>query len=217
MATFESLITRVQQRLSMVAGTAVQVYAEDRIAEMLQHKFDILFDDYWWPEYNEWSTWTLDGSTGVVTTDLTNLVKRFEDIRTIYLGGTDSDIVPLPSDFNPNKLTGTTPVYYEPHSSASNVFKVWPIASTGTLDVNYRTKPATFSDSDEVRLDDQVLILGAAYDYLEDDGGNPGATQKMLNLFNQRLQQLKGLNNKKPIPLDRRHPRPESFTFVPLS
>ena len=28
----------------MVSGTGVQIYAEDRIGEMIQHKFDVLFE-----------------------------------------------------------------------------------------------------------------------------------------------------------------------------
>ena len=68
----------------MVAGTGVQVYAEDRIAEMIQHKFDVLFDEVFWPQFLTWATWTLDGTLGVVTTDLTDLVKRFEDVRVVF-------------------------------------------------------------------------------------------------------------------------------------
>ena len=77
MATLSTLIDRVADRLSMVAGTGVQTYAEDRIAEMIQHKFDVLFDEIWWPQFLTWETLTLDGTLGVVTIDLTEKVKRF--------------------------------------------------------------------------------------------------------------------------------------------
>ena len=51
MSTLSQLIVRTADRLSMVAGTGVQTYAEDRIAEMIQHKFDVLFDEVFWPQF----------------------------------------------------------------------------------------------------------------------------------------------------------------------
>ena len=42
MAKLKDLIIRVTERLSQVSGTGVQIYAEDRIGEMIQHKFDVL-------------------------------------------------------------------------------------------------------------------------------------------------------------------------------
>ena len=44
MSTLTELIVRVEDRLSMVSGQGAQIYAEDRIGEMIQHKFDVLFD-----------------------------------------------------------------------------------------------------------------------------------------------------------------------------
>ena len=58
-----------------------------------------------------------------------------------------------------------------------------------------------FDAQDVVPMDDQVLILGAAYDYLEDDGTNAGQTEKFRNLFNDRLRQLKSEENDREIPL----------------
>jgi hypothetical protein len=72
MSTLSQLIVRTADRLSMVAGTGVQTYAEDRIAEMIQHKFDVLFDEVFWPQFLSWAKLTLDGTLGLVTTDLTN-------------------------------------------------------------------------------------------------------------------------------------------------
>jgi len=214
MSTLAELNSRVAQRLSMVSGTSIQTYAEDRIAEMIQHKFDIVWDEFWWPNYNKWATWVLDGATGVVTTDLTDIVKRFEDIRGVYIAGNDIKITLLGSETNPNTYTGTTPLVYEAHNVASRVFKVWPITATGSLDVNYRTKPDNFIATDTVDIDDQLMILGATWDYLEDDGTNPSATQKFQTLFEDRMSQLTSIHAKRPIPLDHNTHRPRTFTLA---
>lgn len=203
MSTLTQLITRVEERLSMAAGNAVQIYAEDRIGEMIQHKFDVLFDLRFWPQFSDWITVALDGTLGVSTTDLTSYIKRFEDIGVIYKENSDTHLNILsPLTSNPNNYSGVSSKMYGANSSAAKVFTVWPKTATGNLDIYYRNKPDPFVSTDEIDFDDQALILGAAWDYLEDDGTNPNASQKMQILFENRVKQLEGNLDKKPIALD---------------
>ena len=214
-STMRELINRTAQRLSMVHGGGVQVYAEDRLQEMVQHKFDVLFDEAYWDQFTEWYEWTLDGTLGVVTTDLTDILKRLEDIQVMYIEDTLSKVTKLPSTVNPYILTGTTPIHYASKSSVTKPFKIYPATATGIIQTRVRTKPNTFELDDEVNFDEQCLVLGAAYDYAEDDGTNPAATAKLQGLFENRVSQIKK-NNVKDIPLDPASYRPETFRFTPL-
>ena len=222
MATLSQLIARTADRLSMVAGTGVQVYAEDRIAEMIQHKFDVLFDEVFWPQFMSWEELTLDGTLGIVTTDLTSKIKRFDDIRVVFAENSNTPLTKLAGlTTNPFELSGTTPVHYEPLGAGSTyktsrVFQLWPKASTGKIIVQYRTKPDTFVSTDEIDFDDQALILGSVFDYLEDDGTNHNASQKFQLMFEARVKQLKNLFNAAPISLDPVTSLPNSFTFTEL-
>jgi hypothetical protein len=222
MSTLAEIVTRVEDRISMVAGTGVQTYAEDRIAEMVQHKFDTLFDEVFWPHLSVWSQWTLDETLGVVTADLTDLIDRFDDIQAIFPENSNSALTKLASTTtNPFQLSGTTPIHFDalgPDVSnvVTKVFHIWPKAATGDVIVRYRVRPAPYVSVDEVNFDDQALILGAAYDYLEDDGTNPGATQKMQGLYEARVRQLKNNYNDAPIALDPITSTPQSFSFVEL-
>jgi predicted nuclease of predicted toxin-antitoxin system len=222
MATLAQLIARTADRLSMVAGTGVQVYAEDRITEMIQHKFDVLFDEVFWPQFLTWATWTLDGTLGVVTTDLTDLVKRFEDVRVVFPENSNTALTKVAAlTTNVFTLSGTTPIHYEALGPAESnkttrVFNVWPKGATGNINVQYRTRPDTFVTTDEIDFDDQALILGATFDYLEDDGTNPNATQKFQLLFEARVKQLKNSFNSAPISLDPVTALPQTFSFVEL-
>lgn len=206
MATFNDIIQKVIVRISQVPGTSVQTYAEGRIGDMVQHKFNVLFDDFWWSQFQGWTTGTLDGTTGVVTADLSNSVKRWVDIKRVFYDTDQTPLPQLPISVNPYALSaGGRPRFIDPYpADSAKVFRVWPNDATGTLRINYRTKPADFGTSDTVNMDDQVLILGAAYDYLEDDGTNPGATEKFRVMFEQRLRQLKMAESEQPIPLDGR-------------
>jgi hypothetical protein len=70
--------------------------------------------------------------------------------------------------------------------------------------------------NDTIYFDDQALILGATYDYLEDDGTNPNATQKFQSLFESRVNQLKDNFNNDPISLDPVTAIPQTFSFTEL-
>lgn len=206
----------------MVSGTGVQIYAEDRIAEMIQHKFDVLFEERFWPQFTTWATWTLDGTLGVVTADLTDLVKRFVDIRVLYPANSNAAITKISSlTQNPFTLSGSTPIHFDSlgpteGNRTKKVFFIWPKSSTGDIIAQYRTKPETFTANDTIDFDDQALILGAAFDYLEDDGTNPNATQKFQTLFEARVKQLTNSLDKDPISLDPASSRPETFSFTAL-
>lgn len=222
MSTLTELVTRTADRLSMVAGTGVQVYAEDRIAEMIQHKFDVLFDEAFWPQFLTWDILTLDGTLGIVTKDLTNFIKRYEDIRVIFPQNSTTPLTKMSAlTTNPFELSGTVPIHYESLGPASiyktnRVFQIWPKTATDTIIVQYRTKPDTFIGTDEINFDDQALILGATFDYLEDDGTNPNASQKFQLLFEARVKQLKNTFNSAPISLDPVTALPQTFSFVEL-
>ena len=207
----------------MVSGPGVQTYAEDTVKEMIQHKFDVLFEEVFWPQFCNWYQWTLDETLGIVTTDLTDILKRFEDIQVIFPENSNTSLTKLSNlTTNPFTLNGTTPIHYAAlgpgdANKSSRRFHVWPKSATGDIVVRVRTKPDTFVSTDEIDFDDQALILGAVYDYLEDDGTNPNATQKFQNLFEGRVNQLKDSYNNDPISLDPVTAIPQSFSFVELS
>jgi hypothetical protein len=222
MSTLTQLIARVADRLSMVSGTGIQVYAEDRIGEMIQHKFDILFDEAFWPQFLTWEQLSLDGTLGVVTSDMTTKIKRIEDICVIFPPASSTAISKLSGlSTNPFLLTGTVPRHYAAlgptdTNKVSRVFQIWPKASVGTITILYRTKPDPFVSGDSIDFDDQALILGATFDYLEDDGTNPNATQKFQLLFEARVKQLKNMYNSAPISLDPGSAITNTFSFTEL-
>lgn len=217
MATLSQLINQTLRRLTLVGGSGTQLYSEDLIGDMLQHKFDTVFEEADWPQFTFWNTYTLDGTLGVVTADLSSVVKDFEHIIAIYPENSSTQLTELSSTTNPYNLTGTTPIHYAPYNAdASKVFHIWPKTSTGNIVLNAKTKPDDFTATSEVKFDSQCLILGTCWDFLEDDGSNPGAAEKFQNLFETRLKQLKKMRSDNPISLDPITDRTQSFTFTEL-
>lgn len=190
--TFREAIDAVLKRLRMETSLATQIYSEDAIAMGIQHKFDTLFDEYWMPQFMTYQEqYTLDGTTGRVVGDLSAKIKRFEDIRHVH---NMYSIYPLPRAPDSVRVNDLTIPCVQPDNDATKVFRILPLNSTGVVYLTYRTKPANFSaDNDLIKMDDQLIILGTCYDMLEDDGTNPGASDKFKNMFDARVKQYQKL------------------------
>lgn len=285
MSSVDEIVDRTIIRLSQVTGAGVQTYAEPQILEAVQHKFDALFDEVFWPHLSGWTTVTLDETTGKPTTDLITLIKSFKDIQAIFPGTSDRQLPILSGHVNAARLdSGTEPKYVqalpEPpvwynvasalttamssttvtvnlgnrehglavsdkvrisgvqaaidgipvgnlnavHAVVSvvdafsftvtvatsatagltstetvtvevvdHLFRILPPTSEGDITIRYRTKPNNFilDEGMDCPFDDQAMILGAAWDFLEDQGNNPGAAEKMRIMFEARVAQLK--------------------------
>lgn len=206
--TLTQLITGVQQDLSQMAGKGVQFYGETRVANYIQQSFELVFKEYYIPEYATWATATLDGATGVVTSDLP--FTRFDDIAVIYKHNTEYKIKRAPTNRNLLRLTGTAALYAAPRlitttAQLARPFVCWPLTATDQLDIYGRVHPANeFAPNDVIFCDDLVLRYSACWMYAEDDGTNPGQITKFKGLFEKRLAQLQSANMQLPTPLDAR-------------
>lgn len=197
--TFNDLIQKVIIRLSQVPGTAVQLYSEDKIAAILQEKFDIFYDELWWPQFMEFFSRTLDGSTGTVSVNI-DTITSYGDIRAIFRGTTDALIPILPSNINPYRVTGDR-VYHTSYNDTTKHFQIWPLTSTGDVVIHASVKPDAFATEDTVDFDEVLLVNAACWAAAEDDGTNPGATQRFQSITEARLEQLRGILNSQPIAL----------------
>lgn len=190
MITFGQIVTKVLQRLALVEGLDAQIYAEPRIQLAVQHKFDLLFREYWIPEYTTWQEqFNLDGSTGVVTADLSTRIKDFRDIHSVFLENSHKPIPLAPHTTRDSDIN--YPSIRQFATNTAKWFKILPTTTSGKVWISYRTKPDDFQeDGDELHIDTQLLLLGSCWDILEDDGTNPGASDKFRVLFQDALSQF---------------------------
>lgn len=194
----------------MVPGVAVQIYAEERIAEMIRHKFIMVKDELWWDDMMVYQSLT-QAADGRPTENVVNafppvlfgdeiVIERFKDIQYAWRANERDPLKSWPRRANPHGVlrTGRT-MYTLPDTQ--KVLRFVPFEVGRQMVIRYRKSFDEFTPTSVVPMDEQLLILGAAYDYLEDDGANPGQTEKFLNMFNDRLRQLKSLENDAEIPL----------------
>jgi hypothetical protein len=188
--TFGDIVTKVLKRLALVEGLDAQIYAEPRIQLAVQHKFDMLFREYWLPRYTTYQEeYTLDGVSGQITGSLEDKVNDWRDIHSIMWEGSHK---PLPlAPMNVRDIDIQYPSIRPNLTNPTKVFKLLPVTTIGKVWITYRTKPADFEkDSDPIYMDTQLLILGTCWDVLEDDGTNPGASDKFRILFQDALSQF---------------------------
>jgi hypothetical protein len=188
--TFGDIVTKVLQRLALVEGLDAQIYAEPRIQLAVQHKFDMIFREYWLPEYTTYQEpYTLDGVTGQITGDLTGKLNDWRDLHSVFW---ENSPKPLPiAPMNVRDVDIQYPSLRPQGRNKARWFRVLPVNTQGVVYVTYRTKPADFEkDSDEIFIDTQLLMLGTCWDVLEDDGTNPGASDKFRVLFQDALSQF---------------------------
>lgn len=198
--TLAELTQDVIKSLSMYAGTAAQVYAEDRIAAMIVRIFNRLFEDRFWDEHTFWYKYTLTGENGVVGSNVDDDIAKFSDIQ--YISTDDNPrytLKQLQGSTNPYKVEGSTPTYFIPTQIEHKIFAIVPFNSTGDIYVRARHRPNKFITTTVIPFDPDILVYGACYEYCADDGNSNQETQKFLTLYQQRLQQLINLDNQNPI------------------
>jgi hypothetical protein len=201
MITFGDIVTKVLQRLALVEGLDAQIYAEPRIQLAIQHKFDLIFREYWIPEYTTYQEpHTLDGTHGfIIDNEIDNKVKDWRDVHSVFHEGSHK---PMPiAPMSVRDIDITYPSLRPGGANQTRLFRVVPATTIGVVYVTYRTKPDDFEeDSDEIFMDTQLLLLGTCWDVLEDDGTNPGASDKFKMLFQDALSQFNRQQHN--IPLD---------------
>ena len=205
MARMIDLIQRTITRLSMVAGPAVQLYAEDRIAEMIYHKFLVVRDEQWWEDFMTEVLLTigLDGrpvdnvvrTLPIVPIGDEIVINSHRDIEHVWAENRNRPLPRLPSRSNRWEISTTgSPRYWS--GDPLKTLRVYPYGDGARLiNVRYKVYFPMFAPEDEVPMDDQLLILGACYDYLEDDGSNPSQIEKFRTLFQQRLSRMRSNEN----------------------
>jgi hypothetical protein len=211
MATLIDLVQRTITRLSMVPGAGTQIYAEDRIAEMIWHKFIVLRSDLFWDDFMDYVQLTC-GPVGfpqesvvrvpaIPPSPLDIVINRFSDIQHVWNENDPEPLAQMPRRNNPLAYakSGAKPRLYVP--DVTHVVRFLPYGEGRLMTLRVKRYYPFFLATDEVPMDEQALILGTAYDYLEDDGSNPSQIEKFRAMFDARVLQLKREENQGPIPI----------------
>ncbi len=200
--TLQQLATEVQTAIYQAAGSSVQIYSQDVIAQAVQHAFDHIFMEDWWPQFVVREVRTLNQVNGRPTALLTS-IKQYDDIRFVYPADSQRPLPVLSPAINPlgtYLAEGTTPRYVA--ADLQTIFRVWPDNAEGDVLVVGRARPDKFILTDTVPFDSTLLTHFAAWSYFTDDGSNPEAALKHKMLFEQRYMQIRKSSFNESVILD---------------
>lgn len=187
----KELLLSVQQDIGLVSGTAVQTYSEPQIYRGLQLMFNMMFRKRFWDHLTDWYQLTLNGTSGLFTTDINSICAGFEDIEQIWTSDFARQIV-KPFDTSYKQVNGGAALYYTPliydaddttNKFAKKVIQFWPITATDTVAMRIRKKPADFTPEDVVPFPDDIISMGTAWRVLSMDGINPSAAQAAEKMY----------------------------------
>lgn len=189
--TLRACLEKVAYELSQVPGPGTNRYSDSILSQHVEHAFKHLFRELWLPYYTRYEQFTLDGTTGQVTADLTDKIKDVKDIGSIWRADTNLSLPLLPTNINPYTITGTRPRYIQ-LTNDEKMFIAWPLTATGQLVIKYRTLPdLPFGLDDTIYINDMLLVYASAWWYADKDGDNPGAAKLLQGLFLQTLNDEK--------------------------
>lgn len=185
--TVQQITQDVLSRIGLVTGSAVQVYTEPQIVNAISDAFNLLFRKRYWEHLSDWFTFNLDGVNGYLTTDLSEVVRSFEDAKDFHVTQSQQKIV-KPIGKEHLIVNGSNPLYYTAvkfgqDEFETRVFRFWPNTATGSVTFFARTHPGVFNDNSKVPMPAELITYAAAWLMLESDGMNPGNAEKMKNLF----------------------------------
>lgn len=189
--TLQALITDVEKALYQSAGPGVQIYAQDIIGRHLNEGFKHCYKQKFWPQFRKRETRTLNGTTGLVTAPFT-YIQDWEDIQHVFRRGSDRPLPVVPASYNTldDPPSSSTPRFIEA-TGDTNLFRVYPVASTGDVQVVGRsTRLTDFGATDTVPFDDVALVHYAAWSYFTDDASNPASAAKHQGLFEGRMKSI---------------------------
>jgi len=189
--TLDELVQMVIIEIGLVPGTNVQTYGEPIIEQALRNSYQVLFDKVFWDHLTISTTHELDGLTGMVVDELTDIATAADImwIRAYPYGETDRI-----EQLNDGDTEDTTRIRWEsvPFSDAnySKRVRLYPTSTAGNIRIRARRFISISGTQSVVPLDDIMLMHLTVAHILAADGLFPAAETRHQSLFEDRYQTL---------------------------
>lgn len=199
---FKSLVDETITLMGQVAGSGVQVYSEPLVKLALNRIFDYLWEKRKWDHLWGWKTFNI-GVDGKLTTDISG-VRDYIDIAEVRDANTKRAIS-APVETEHLYVTGSSPLYrtvlpWNDPVAETRFFQFYPIGATASVEMFLGYRPDEFvSDDDVVPMPKSLMLHGAVWFMLADDGTNPASADKFQGLFDLSYQNIVSRLNAQPI------------------
>lgn len=200
-------IKKVALNMSLVTGQGMSPYSDDQIGNYLSNAHDMITTKYTWPEMVHTVTRTLDGVTGKFTVNIppSEGITDYKQIKHVYSENVERELPIISGIINPlrtSSLLGYQPLSIVDDPNKRFFIRVLPLTTVGQVAVVASVK-ADFTDPETViPIDDLLHIWIATWMYAEDDATNPAQAEKYLNLWQDRVLDLRSNVNQGPFAMN---------------
>lgn len=211
-ATIRQIVDDSTELIGEVAGVGVQQFDDDVLFRHTIRAFNLLFKKTHWENYREWFTVTLNGTTGIITTDAFEQVIDFDDFIAVHVAGERNPLPTLSKNINPNTITGTRPRCYTSLSVrdvnyAKRKLKIYPVTSVGSLNVHARVYPVAppaldWDWEDPIHLDKDMLVYATSFMALIGNSLNPDSANVCKELMEMKFNVVTAGLSGQPIPIE---------------
>lgn len=195
-ATVRTIKDRALAELSMLGGVDTQLYAEDKMARVIQRVYDNIFLMRFWYSTTNTFTVPLDVATGLPTVDMTDPTRcpsgQFRDIQFIWRESEIKELPLIPPTVNPAfiRVLGILPV-----ADPTKIFKLAPAGEQNAV-VRARQYPGAFTDdSTVVNFDEMCITMAVCAAIHASTGTNPAEEDDFRTAYLQRLDTLMKLED----------------------
>lgn len=190
--TIQQLTQKVILEIGLVPGTNVQIYAEDSIEQAIRTCYESLFTKVFWPHLTVTTEHQLDGETGVITDELSNIEREgdIEWIRQYPFAPQDiiHKVVDGDTDHPYNQRWEMLP-YISPQYNEKKI-NFYPKDLNTSVRVRARRKVDIAGSSAVIPLDAIMIVHYVAAHMFATDGLYPNAEARHTALFEQRFLDL---------------------------
>jgi len=184
--TVREIVDATLKYIGEVSGPGVQTYSEDIVFDSVVRGFDLMFKRRFWEQYIKWFSSPLDGTLGIISSNLLSKVRDFEDFIAVYRNGQTFPLPIKPSRLNPyaigtgNRVLMWTSLHVTDTNYAGRKLQFYPVASTDTVNIGAREYPLSaeaeaWDWEDVMYLDMHLLTYAGAYAVLASDDLNSQA------------------------------------------
>lgn len=205
--TLADLIVDVESELYQVPGISTQVYAQDMLMRKIINAYLMIATDpeVRWKRFRTTTEYTLDGTTGRTTADVSLTYRTFDDIYSVFPENSDEPLKSGGIRHNLRLITGTTPQIYVPDSVG--IIRIVPITSVGKIVVVGRHLPRVsgLTLEDTIPFDYLTIVYFVCWQSCVDDGANPAMAEKFQSMYENRIKQLNKGQQEDAVALNHSH------------
>lgn len=182
------VVNGVLTELRYAPGRDVQIHLQDGIVKTASRVYRTLMQKYIWRDFYIGMSFTTDPATGYPVQDVTNAIKRFSDLKAVFIKTQERALPFVPALVNPFIIKRPTVVRAVP----PYMFSILPVGTSYNCVLFAQSAIDTdFNIDDTVPFYKDMLVLATAYDLALKAGTNNELTGQLKKSSDELIREYR--------------------------